>query len=119
MSFLIAIFFLQTPALHPASVVSGRVLNSDRTPASNTSVRLVPASKSDATTLPAPAFPAARRLAVADAGGAFQFTNVVPGDYTLQQLTTAGGGPKEVFLRRSVEEAQQAFTALQKITPNN
>jgi hypothetical protein len=37
----------------------------------------------------------------------------------LQQLTTAGGGPNEVFLRRSVEEAQQAFTALQKIAPNN
>ncbi len=85
MSFLIAIFFLQTLALHPASVVSGRVLNSDRTPASNTSVRLVPASSMrDATTLPAPTFPPVRRLPVAAADGAFQFTNVVPGDYTLQ-----------------------------------
>jgi len=111
MSFLIAIFFLHTLALQPASVLSGRVLNSDRTPASNTSVRLVPASINDATTLPAPAVPSARRIEVAAADGAFQFTNVVPGDYILQvegldipkmpltvTVSDTGSSPLEVVL---------------------
>jgi len=116
MSFLIAILFLQTLAMHPASVVSGRVLNSDRTPASNTSIRLVPASVRDATTLPAPTFPPGRLIAVVAADGTFQFTNVVPGNYTLQvegldtpkialpvTITDSGSSPLEVVLPAKTE----------------
>jgi len=107
MNFLIAMLFLQTLALHPANVVSGRVLNANRTPAPNLGIRLIPAAKSDAT---------ARRLAVAAADGAFQFTNVVPGDYTLQvegldtpkvalpvTVNDAGSSPVEVVLPAKTE----------------
>ena len=116
MRFLIAILFLQTSALHSASVVSGRVLNSDRAPVSNVGVRLVPASKTDAATLPDSSILTARRIEVTAADGAFQFTNVAPGAYTVQlegldtpkqalpvTVSDAGSSPLEVVLPAKTE----------------